>query len=140
MLDQPQQFQNNNSSTQKIFGIIGLVMACFSLVFSLIPCVGFYAIVPGFIASVFCVVSFVGLRQRQSATTIPLVGMIVGVVAIGIGTYQYITYKEVFKAAKDLERSVDSVMVKKVVDSVDAAIEKEIREDSISKAQKDSIW
>lgn len=115
-------------------------MACFSLVFSLIPCVGFYAIVPGFIASVFCLVSFVGLKQRQLHTTIPLVGMIVGVVAIGIGTYQYFTYKEVFKAAKDLEQSVDSIMVKKVVDSIDAAVEKEIREDSLKKIQQDSVW
>lgn len=141
MLDaRPPQFQSGSNSTSKIFGILGLVFGSFSLIFSLIPCVGFYAIVPAFISLVFCIVSYVPAKREQQPTTVPLIGMIVAVMALVIGIIQYVQYKDVFKAASELNRAVDSVMVKKVVDSVDAAIEKDIREDSINKVQKDSVW
>lgn len=126
----------------KPFGIIGLVIAIFSCIFSFIPCIGFYAIGPAILAIMFSVIAFVSLKHIGQATNMALAGIIVGVVAIGIGSYQYVTYKEVFKAKKDIENSfneIDREVTNKILDTIAKANESKLKNDSVHEAQKDTI-
>lgn len=134
----------------KPLGIIGLVIAIFSLLFSAIPCVGFYAVGPSIFAVIFCLFAFFYQKQNKQNTAVPLSGMIIAVVAIAIGIYQYISYSEVFEAEREMHKTfkqIDSVVKEAVVDTVLSTYEKEvIREiirdhanDSLINPEKDSL-
>lgn len=130
------------SGNPKPFGIIGLVLAILSLLFSVIPCVGFYAFGPALIGSLFALIAFLHARQTKINFSVPLAGMIVGVLAMGIATYQYIHYKEVFKAKKEFDKGMhklDSVIVDKALDTLEKSIQQSVKDDSIRKAEKDSL-
>lgn len=128
----------------KPFGIIGLVLAIISFFFSVIPCIGFYAFGPAFIATIFSLIAFLHARQTKINFSIPLAGLIIGALAIGVATYQYVTYKEVFKAKKELDRGLDSLLIKTVDDKIQKSIDDHNdsinkASDSINKTSKDSV-
>ncbi len=130
----------------KPFGIIGLVIAIFSLIFSLIPCVGFYAIIPSFISVVFCLIAFLYLKQKKESTGVPLSGLIIGIIAISIGIFQYYKFKVVFDTKEEIENSINKVedeikedIQNRVLEGIKENIEKELENDSIQKIKTDSI-
>ncbi|MEN2399942.1 hypothetical protein GKZ90_0009150 [Flavobacterium sp. MC2016-06] len=138
--------QYSSSGNPKIFAIIGLIFAIFSFLFSIIPCVGFYAIGPSLMALAFCGVSFAGLKQRNQSTSIPLAGLIVGGIAITIGIYQYYNYKTVFDTKAEIENSINSAqqqvidtVEKKALKHVEQKLQEEIDKDSIEKIKNDSV-
>lgn len=137
------QFSSGNS---KIFAVIGLVFAVFSFLFSIVPCIGFYAIGPSIMSVVFCGVSFLGLKQKNQNTGVSTAGLIVGVIAISIGIFQYYKYKTVFDAKAEIENSLNNMrgqvidtIEKKALKHVKEKIETEIENDSIEKIKNDSI-
>jgi hypothetical protein len=105
----------------KPFGIIGFVLSCFHLVLSFIPCIGYYAIGPAIISGVFCAVALVD-KKNTGSTGIPLAGIILSICAIGMGSYQYYNYKEVFKAKAKIENAFDSVMTKMMIDTLESKL------------------
>lgn len=126
----------------KPFGIIGLVLAIFSMLFSLIPCIGFYAIVPGFISVIFCFISYSYLKHKNESVAIPLSGLIIGVVAVSIAIYQYYTYQAVFDKKTEIERSIKKMeheILESVLEDYKENIEKELENDSIQKVEADKI-
>jgi ABC-type enterochelin transport system permease subunit len=134
------------SGNPKPFGIIGLVLAILSLLFSMIPCVGFYAIIPSSIAVIFCLIAFIYARQKKEKNAVPLSGLIIGVVAISIGIFQYYKYKTVFDTKTQIENSLNQVgdsikegVKDKVLEGIKNKIEKELENDSIQKVKTDSI-
>ncbi|MFN3753766.1 hypothetical protein [Flavobacterium sp.] len=130
------------SGNPKPFGIIGLVLAIISLLFSLIPCIGFYAFIPALIASIFSLIAFLHAKQNKTNHNVSLAGMIIGILAMGIAIFQYITYKEVFKVKSEIEetiKKVDSAMVEKVMDTLAKSYEQKAHNDSINEISKDSI-
>ena len=134
------------SGNPKPFGVIGLVLAIFSFLFSLIPCVGFYAITPGFISVVFCVISFLYLKQEKESTVVPLSGLIIGTLTIAIGIFQYVEYEEVFDAKTELENVVNEVgdefmnrVEQEILEGIKEGIEKELENDSIQKERDDTV-
>lgn len=133
------------SGNPKPFGIIGLVIAILSLLFSLIPCVGFYATLPSFISVIFCLIAFLFLKQKKESTSVPLSGLIIGILALVIGIYQYYKYRIVYEAKEKIENSINKVQSEikenienKVLKEIKESIEKELNNDSIQKVKKDT--
>ena len=134
------------SGNPKPFGIIGLVLAIISFLISIIPCVGFYAIIPSIMAIFFCGMAFFGLKERNESTGVPFAGLLIGTLAVSIGIFQYYKYKTVFDAKAEIENSINGkeneirdTIEKKVLEHVKENILKEIEKDSIQKINNDSI-
>lgn len=123
----------------KPFGVIGLVIAILAMLFSFIPCIGAYAIGPALIAGIFCTIAFLYARHHKQNHSVPLAGLIIAVVAMGIGIYQHVRYNEVFEAKKEVEQAFDREITNMVLDTLNKAVEKEKRLDSIKQAEKDSL-
>ncbi|MEN2412611.1 hypothetical protein [Flavobacterium mesophilum] len=137
---------NSSSGNPKVFSIIGLVFAIIAFLFSLIPCIGFYAIGSSLFALAFSGISYAGLKQRNESTGTSLAGLIVGAVAISIGAFQYYQYHTVFETKAEIERSINSTekhvmdtIEKKVLEKVGEKLEEELKKDSIQQAKNDSI-
>ncbi|MFP9098584.1 hypothetical protein ACLI09_05975 [Flavobacterium sp. RHBU_24] len=95
------------SGDPKPISIVGLVIGILSLFFSLIPCVGSYAMGPALLAFMFSAITFFIFRAREQKSGVSLAGMIVSACAIGVGIYQYVTFREVFKAKEEITREVN---------------------------------
>ncbi|KAF2508623.1 hypothetical protein EYY60_15970 [Flavobacterium zhairuonense] len=137
---------NSSSGNPKVFSIIGLVFAIIAFLFSIIPCIGFYAIGPSIFAIAFSGISYLGLKERNESTGTSLAGLIVGVAAISIGAFQYYQYQTVFETKAEIEKSINETeehvmdtLQKKVLEKVGEKLEEELEKDSIQKAKNDSI-
>jgi amino acid transporter len=134
---------NNQTHTQgdpKPFAIIGLVLAIISLLFSFIPCVGTYATGPAILAFMFSAICFFIYRARKEKNVTCIAGMVVSVLAISFGIYQYITFSEVFKAKEELTREVreaEDKMAEKLLDTLLNSKPHHVK-DTVSPAAKDT--
>lgn len=126
------------SGNPKPFGIIGLVVAILSMLFSFIPCVGFYAVIPSLISIIFCLMAFLYLRQNNQKTTVPLAGLIIGTIALSVGIFQYINYKSVFDEKDELENMFNKAIQQKVIDELQKGLDSVSNNDSIQQYHKDS--
>lgn len=131
------------SGNPKPFGIIGLVFAIFAALFSLVPCVGFYALIPAIIAFIMSLIAFLYARKTKASESVPLAGMIIAVVAIFIGIYQYYEYKAVFDTKAKIENAINEAkgevedqVKESIMDIIEEELEKVNQNDSI---QQDSI-
>ncbi len=136
--------EKQNTEIAKVFGIISLVIAIFSFIFSFIPCVGYYAIGPAVFAILFSIAPFLILKKAGRKIGIPLASLIISLVAVSIGTYQYITYKEVFEKKDEINESFEEAnkkfeeaVTKMVIDSLEYHTKKV--NDSINETENDSI-
>ena len=134
------------SGKPKPFAIIGLVFAILAFLFSLIPCIGFYAIGPSLMSLAFSGISYAGLKQRNQNTSVSLAGLIIGTIAISIGIFQYYNYETLFDAKSEIENEIKTAekhildtVEKKVLENAEEQLLKEIEKDSILKTKKDSI-
>ena len=101
--------ETQHTGDPKPFGIIGLVIGIFSLLFSIIPCIGFYAIIPSIIAFIFCLVALILLQQRQESIGIPVSGLIISGLAIIISIFQYATFKSIFDAKDKVDDTINLI-------------------------------
>ncbi|KAF2327325.1 DUF2339 domain-containing protein [Flavobacterium daemonense] len=135
-----------SSGNPKPFAIIGLVFAILALLFSMIPCVGYYAVGPSFFALAFSGISYLGLKQKNESTSVPLAGLIIGVAAFSIGIFQYYKYETVYATKAEIEKSINEAQTevldtiqKKVLEKTEQKLKEEIAKDSILQLKKDSI-
>lgn len=133
----PPPNNNNNNGSANIFGIIGLVIACFSLLFSFIPCIGAYAIGPAVIAAAFCGIALAILKKEKQNTTVSLVGLIIGCVAILIGILQFTVFSEVYEAKDEINKALEEGFNEAALEKLSK--EMEVQADSIQKAQEDTL-
>lgn len=126
------------SGNPKPFGIIGLVIAIFSMLFSFIPCVGFYAVIPSILSIIFCLIAFLYLKQNNQNKSVPLAGMIIGVIALAVGIFQYFNYKSVFDEKKELENILNNAIEQKVIEELQKGFDSVKNNDSIQQYHRDS--
>jgi hypothetical protein len=111
-LNTPQPVENKppqSSLNPKIFSIIGLVLGIFTLIFSLIPCIGYYALVPAIIAAICSGVAWYLLKKENKSVGLAATGVMLGAFAIASATYQYIQFKTIFDTKKKIENIVEEV-------------------------------
>ncbi|CAA0178275.1 conserved membrane hypothetical protein [Tenacibaculum maritimum] len=136
----------NLSKNLKPLTIISFFLTICSLLFSLIPCIGFYAIFPSCIAILLCLISFFYLQK----TYLSLIGLFIGFIAILISVFQYYEYKIVFDTKSKIDKSIYTIE-KSIKDNITKNIKQEIKEkalenfekifkkDSIKKPKNDSL-
>ncbi|MCT4637840.1 MAG: hypothetical protein N4A72_09030 [Bacteroidales bacterium] len=73
----------------KVLGILGLILAILSLIFGAIPCFGFYALTPAIVAVALSTVSLILFIKSKRRSTIAIVALSIGVLAIVICIMQY---------------------------------------------------
>lgn len=100
---------NKHTVSARIIAIIGLVIAILSLLVSLIPCIGYYALVPSIISVICSIAGIIYLKKAGKVASVAVVGVLLGALAVASATYQYIEFKSVFDAKKRLENSVDDL-------------------------------
>ena len=110
---------NKHTISARIIAIIGLVIAILSLLVSLIPCIGYYALAPSAISFICSIVGIVYLKKAGKTASIAVIGALLGALAVASATYQYIEFKAVFDAKKRLENTVEEV---------EQEVKKEVRE------------
>jgi hypothetical protein len=135
-----------NTGDAKPLGIIGLVIGIFSLLFSIIPCIGYYALVPSVIALIFSIIGLVLLNQRNQETGIPISATVVASVAIIISIFQYVTFKDVFDAKDKINDSINAIedgvienIEEDIINGLKEGIENELENDSIRALDKDTM-
>ncbi|TDP00169.1 hypothetical protein [Flavobacterium sp. 245] len=135
-----------SSGNPKPFAIIGLVFAILAFLFSMIPCVGFYAVGPSLLALAFSGISYLGLKQKNESTSTSLAGLIIGAIAISIGIFQYYKYETVYDAKAKIEKSINEAQTevldtiqRKVLEKAEQKLKEEIAKDSILQLKKDSL-
>lgn len=134
------------SGNPKPFGIIGLIIAIITLILSLVPCIGFYTIIPSIIAIVFCGIAFSYSKKQNEDTSLPLAGMIIGAIAVAVAVYQYYIFKPVFDAKQEIQNSINEVqeemtdsLENKMIEVLEEKLENELKNDSINEIIIDSL-
>ena len=130
----------------KPFGIIGLIIGCFTLLFSLIPCIGFYAIIPALIAFVFCLINYLWRKKHNESKGVPLAGMIICGITIVISITQFIIFKDVYKATNEFQDAVHDAEKELIIrtgeqllENVKEDLENDLTNDSIQNQPQDSL-
>lgn len=132
--------EDSNTQSSKALGTAGFVIAIFSLIFSLIPCVGYYALIPSILAIVFSIVGHVNLKKAQKNVGLFITGWIVGVFALVISGFQYYTFHEVFEVGEEINRAINDasyeIEEEEVIEDVLQVLEHELGKeiDRIEKA------
>ena len=111
------EFYVSGNGNPKVFAIISLVVGIGALIFSFIPCVGYYALGPGIIATFAGALSFIVLKSKEEKTTIALAGAIIGAVAVSVATFQYFYFKEVFDTKSKIENTWNDLLLEKALES-----------------------
>ncbi|MCW3075739.1 MAG: hypothetical protein JWO32_348 [Bacteroidetes bacterium] len=82
-----------NSSAGKGMGIAGLVLGILAAIFSLIPCVGMWAIIPGIIGVILSALSMKQATEAGGSKGMAIGGLICSIVGIAIACYWlYVVY------------------------------------------------
>lgn len=81
-----------------ILGLIGLILGILAAVISFIPCLGIYAIFPGFIG---IILSSIGLRKVKKGLAIA--GLICSVIGTGVASWQIY---EINQVSPELEKEL----------------------------------
>jgi membrane protein DedA with SNARE-associated domain len=74
-----------SNATGLTLSIIGLVLGVLALLFSFIPCLGYYALWPGVVA---VILSAIGLATSTAAKQVPIIALVVSVLGCGIAYWQ----------------------------------------------------
>lgn len=125
-------------SLPKIFGIIGLVVSSLSLLLASIPCFGYYALAPGMVGAVCCLMALIYLKKQQASYALSLTGLIIGLVAAGVAYYQYYRMQTILGDTIDVIQEKAKDKAKEIlIREVKEVIKKELNEDndSISKGK-----
>ncbi|MES2555432.1 MAG: hypothetical protein V4604_04730 [Bacteroidota bacterium] len=100
---------NKHTISARIIAIIGLVISILSLLVSLLPCIGYYALVPSVISLICSIVGIIYLKKAGKTASVAVVGTLLSSLAVASSIYQYIEFKAVFDAKERLENSVDDL-------------------------------
>ncbi|OXB14750.1 DUF4190 domain-containing protein [Flavobacterium reichenbachii] len=120
----------HSSNAGQGMGIAALVLGIIAVITAFIPCFGLIAILFGVLAIVFGAIGLSQAKKENAATTLPKVGLILGVVA----TCFVILWMVIFAGAlgsaawshkDDIEKAMDSINTEaiKVQDSVENSVE-----------------
>lgn len=131
---------SKHTISARIIAIIGLVIAILSLLVSLIPCIGYYALGPSIVSVICSIVGIIYLKKAGKAASVAIVGVLLGAMAVASAIYQYIEFKAVFDAKNRLENTVEEVekevkkeVRKKVIDYTKEKINDYLKDDDTLK-------
>ena len=93
-----------SNATGLTLSIIGLVLGVLALLFSFIPCLGYYALWPGVVA---VILSAIGLATSTAAKQVPIIALVVSVLCCGIAYWQGTRIDKLKDDGKELIRDIN---------------------------------
>lgn len=121
--------ENQNVNMIKGLGIAGFVLSIIAFIFSFVPCLGMYAVIPGFIALVLSSIALYQANQAKVSKGLIIAGFVVSILATAIGGWQYF----VFSKAKDSIKN-------EIIDEFQDAMDEDFNlEDELEKAMNESL-
>lgn len=106
-----------------VLSILGMVFAAMVLIFSAIPCIGYYALIPSIVAFIFAIVGIVYLKKAGKSLSLPIMSVLLSTIAIASSVYQYIEFKEIYETKERLENSLNHFEEKVQNEAEDAVID-----------------
>ncbi|MFO7923549.1 MAG: hypothetical protein R6U58_07635 [Bacteroidales bacterium] len=85
--------EKGRSNAGQGFGVAGFVIGLIALIISFIPCLGMYALVPGIIALVFCLIAFSQASSANAPRGLIIAALIISVVGTSIAAWQLHTIR-----------------------------------------------
>jgi len=132
-----------NQGNPKLFAILGLVIGILSLLFSLIPCIGYYALVPSIMGILLSGVGFYLQKKENGRQSLPISGIIISAIALTAAVYQYYQFRVVFEAKKKIDNITETLENElideakdRVIDAAKDKIHDYLKKDSIQDAKK----
>ena len=89
------------SNAGKGFGIAGFVLGLIALIFSFIPCLGMYAMFPGFLAIILAAVALMQANKGNGPKGLIIPALIVSLIGTAVAVYQYSVLKEAASFIKE---------------------------------------
>jgi len=94
----------------KVMGILSVVIGGLSILFSFIPCLGMYAMYSGAFATILSVIALVLANSAKAPKTMAIIGLVISLISVGIGVWQYKKLTEVGSVLKTGLDRVDSTL------------------------------
>ena len=85
-----------------VLGLVGLILGIIAALLSFVPCVGMWAVVPGFIG---IIMSAIGLKHVKKGMAIA--GLICSLVGTSIGVYQWYVMNQASKILNEEMMKMD---------------------------------
>ncbi|MFG4001754.1 hypothetical protein [Flavobacterium aquidurense] len=108
-------------------GITALVLGILAVIASFIPCFGFFAVLFGVLAIIFGAIGLSQAKREKAPTTLPLSGLILGIVATAFVILRTLFFvgsigSAVMSHKDEIQKAIDSATVEsiKVQDSLNA--------------------
>lgn len=111
------------SISATVLSVLGLVLAIIALIFSAIPCVGYYALIPSIVTLVLSALGIIYLKKEAKSTIVAVIATCVSTLAIAISVYQYFTFKIVYDTKDRVENSIQHFEEKVQNEAEDAVID-----------------
>jgi hypothetical protein len=96
-----EQTTSSNPKAGKGLGIAGMVLGIVAVIFSFVPCLGVYALIPGLIGLVLSIVSFVQANKAGAAKGMAIAGIVCSLVGCAIAGYQWKKINDISNEIKD---------------------------------------
>lgn len=106
-----------------VLSVLGMVFAIITLIFSAIPCIGYYALIPAIVALILSVIGIVYLKKEGKSAIVAVLASCIASVAIAISIYQYIQFKSVYDTKDRFENSINHFEEKVQNEAEDAVID-----------------
>ncbi len=84
----------------KVMGILSVVIGGLSILFSFIPCLGAYAMYTGGFATILSIIALVLANSAKAPKTMAIIGLVISLLSVGIGVWQYKKLTEVGNVLK----------------------------------------
>ncbi len=130
--------ENQSTENFKIFGIIGFIISILALIFSLIPCIGYYAMIPAILALIFSGICFYNLNKLNKNDGLTIAGLVLSILAILISFFQYYTFKGFYDLKNDINKKMDTISSQSK-DSLKNELKNVIEKALLDELKKDSL-
>lgn len=94
--------EQTNSNAGKGLGIAGFVVAVVAVIFSFIPCLGMWAVIPGAVAIILTAIAYSQASKEGANKNLIIAGLIIGITATLLGGYQFYKWTQVGSAFKEV--------------------------------------
>ena len=88
-------------------GVLAFMFGIMSLFFSLIPYFGISAIPFGLCGAFFCGMSYISRRRSNQGVKVVVAGMLIGLLASGIGLYQTYVFYDYIRARDEIKAAIE---------------------------------
>ena len=124
------------SNAYKTFGIISLILGIIAFIFSFIPCLGTFAVIPGILGIILGIVGFVMANKVNGGKGMVIAGIILSILGTAVASWQA---KKMSELSKVLQDSTQMNQLKNSMDSLKNQFESLTPVDSVGTADSVNV-